>query len=151
MFGELPALERELAQASSVAVDDVADGSPMVIEEVGPDDVADVVSDWTGIPADRLLEDEADELHAQAQAESAPTTSEQTMIAGHAFMSYVRENSAEADRLQQVLEAAGVRVWRDSADLGPGQDWREKIGHAILDDSLVFLCVFLQEKRRPRD
>ncbi|MGO9080212.1 MAG: Clp protease N-terminal domain-containing protein [Streptosporangiaceae bacterium] len=142
MYGHIPVLEAELAAASSVAGDDVADGSPMVKEEVGPDDVADVVSAWTGIPAGRLLEGEAGELHAQAQAESAQTTSEQTTIAGRAFMSYVRENSADADRLQQVLEAAGVRVWRDTADLWPGQDWRKKIRHAIIKDSLVFLACF---------
>ena len=37
-------------------------GSPMVKEEVGPDDVADVVSAWTGIPAGRLLEGETGKL-----------------------------------------------------------------------------------------
>ncbi|HET9894743.1 MAG TPA: ATP-dependent chaperone ClpB [Streptosporangiaceae bacterium] len=72
MYGELPALEAELARASAVAGEDVADagqavnassaGSPMVKEEVGPDDVADVVSAWTGIPAGRLLEGQTGKL-----------------------------------------------------------------------------------------
>ncbi|MHB1431858.1 MAG: ATP-dependent Clp protease ATP-binding subunit [Streptosporangiaceae bacterium] len=99
MYGEIPALERELAQASAAAGDDLAgrdaaqqqeDGGtdgpggaapgagqvsgpgrtwaawastrPMVKEEVGPDDVADVVSAWTGIPAGRLLEGETGKL-----------------------------------------------------------------------------------------
>ena len=116
MYGEIPALERELAAASAAAGDDLAgrdaaqsqevagqrasgpDGSgaggsgpdggapagaapgagqvsgpggawaawasarPMVKEEVGPDDVADVVSAWTGIPAGRLLEGETGKL-----------------------------------------------------------------------------------------
>ncbi|HEY0718517.1 MAG TPA: AAA family ATPase, partial [Streptosporangiaceae bacterium] len=35
---------------------------PMIKEEVGPDDVADVVSLWTGIPAGRLLEGETGKL-----------------------------------------------------------------------------------------
>jgi ATP-dependent Clp protease ATP-binding subunit ClpB len=39
-----------------------AEGPPMVKEEVGPDDVADVVSAWTGIPAGRLLEGETGKL-----------------------------------------------------------------------------------------
>src|SRR5262249_31172917 len=38
------------------------EGPPMVKEEVGPDDVADVVSAWTGIPAGRLLEGETGKL-----------------------------------------------------------------------------------------
>ncbi|HXP19005.1 MAG TPA: ATP-dependent chaperone ClpB [Streptosporangiaceae bacterium] len=86
MYGEIPALERELAQASAAAGEDVADArtaamagtgaadgtaasqaglggtGPMVKEEVGPDDVADVVSAWTGIPAGRLLEGEIGKL-----------------------------------------------------------------------------------------
>src|SRR5579863_3768919 len=64
MYGEIPTLERELAQvAANPGADAVAgDGAPMVKEEVGPDDVADVVSSWTGIPAGRLLEGETGKL-----------------------------------------------------------------------------------------
>ena len=62
--------------------------------------------------------------------------------AGHAFISYVREDSPHVDRLQQALEAARVPVWRDTADLWPGEDWRAKIRHAITGNALVFLACF---------
>ena len=71
MYGEIPALEHELAEASAAAASDAeasasgtgpAGEAPMVKEEVGPDDVADVVSAWTGIPAGRLLEGETGKL-----------------------------------------------------------------------------------------
>src|ERR1700678_1638118 len=66
MYGELPGLEKELELATAAAGEDVASASatsaPMVKEEVGPDDVADVVSAWTGIPAGRLLEGETGKL-----------------------------------------------------------------------------------------
>jgi ATP-dependent Clp protease ATP-binding subunit ClpB len=67
MYGEKPALEAELAKASAAAGQDAAgkasaSEAPMVKEEVGPDDVADVVSAWTGIPAGRLLEGETGKL-----------------------------------------------------------------------------------------
>ncbi|HEY6502300.1 MAG TPA: AAA family ATPase, partial [Streptosporangiaceae bacterium] len=68
MYGEIPVLEHELAQASAAAAESDADGTsvpaeePMVKEEVGPDDVADVVASWTGIPAGRLLEGETGKL-----------------------------------------------------------------------------------------
>ncbi|MGP7998235.1 MAG: ATP-dependent chaperone ClpB [Streptosporangiaceae bacterium] len=72
MYGEIPALERELAAAASADGPQPGDGqaapdgpgseAPMVKEEVGPDDVADVVSSWTGIPAGRLLEGETGKL-----------------------------------------------------------------------------------------
>jgi ATP-dependent Clp protease ATP-binding subunit ClpB len=77
MYGEIPELEREIAAAAAVAGSDAAaagagpagadgrpgpDARPMVKEEVGPDDIADVVSSWTGIPAGRLLEGETGKL-----------------------------------------------------------------------------------------
>jgi ATP-dependent Clp protease ATP-binding subunit ClpB len=58
-YGRIPALEKELAEKTAVVErhEDV-----MLKEEVGPDDVADVVSAWTGIPAGRLLEGETAKL-----------------------------------------------------------------------------------------
>ncbi len=63
-------------------------------------------------------------------------------VSGHAFISYVREDTEAADRLQQALQAAGILVWRDTADLWPGQDWRTRIRRAIIDDALVFIACF---------
>ncbi|MDX8049224.1 ATP-dependent chaperone ClpB [Lentzea sp. BCCO 10_0798] len=56
-YGRIPQLEKEL----SVAAESTQDAA-MLKEEVGPDDVADVVSAWTGIPAGRLLEGETAKL-----------------------------------------------------------------------------------------
>jgi ATP-dependent Clp protease ATP-binding subunit ClpB len=58
LYGQLPALERQLAEAT--AAESPTDA--MVKEEVGPDDVAEVVAAWTGIPAGRLLEGETAKL-----------------------------------------------------------------------------------------
>src|SRR3954463_2513183 len=57
-YGELPELERELAERDGV----VPEGEPMVKEEVDEDDVAEVVGRWTGIPVSRLLEGETEKL-----------------------------------------------------------------------------------------
>jgi len=65
-YGEIPALEREIAaaEASEEATDaEVAPrGTPMIADKVGPDEVAEVVAAWTGIPAGRLLEGETAKL-----------------------------------------------------------------------------------------
>jgi ATP-dependent Clp protease ATP-binding subunit ClpB len=58
MYADIPAAERELAEASQAA----NTRETMVKEEVGPDDVAEVVAAWTGIPAGRLLEGETEKL-----------------------------------------------------------------------------------------
>ncbi|MFF8015883.1 ATP-dependent chaperone ClpB [Streptomyces sp. NPDC007929] len=60
LYGEIPALEKEL-EAASEAEEEVAKDT-MVKEEVGSDDIADVVASWTGIPAGRLMEGETQKL-----------------------------------------------------------------------------------------
>ncbi|MEV0494771.1 ATP-dependent chaperone ClpB [Streptomyces atratus] len=60
LYGEIPGLERELAEATEAEQEAAKD--TMVKEEVGPDDIADVVGSWTGIPAGRLLEGETQKL-----------------------------------------------------------------------------------------
>jgi ATP-dependent Clp protease ATP-binding subunit ClpB len=68
LYGEIPTLDAEIAEAAASDKSDEAPAAsvpasaPMVKEEVGPDDVADVVSAWTGIPAGRLLEGETGKL-----------------------------------------------------------------------------------------
>ncbi len=64
LYGRIPEIERELvqAQAAEATAEGTGASEPMVKEEVGPDDVADVVAAWTGIPAGRLLEGETEKL-----------------------------------------------------------------------------------------
>jgi ATP-dependent Clp protease ATP-binding subunit ClpB len=57
-YGRIPALEKELEAATNAQ----AERKAMLQEEVTADDVADVVSAWTGIPAGRLLEGETAKL-----------------------------------------------------------------------------------------
>ncbi len=58
LYAEIPQLERDLADASAAS----ETRASMVKEQVGPDDIAEVVSAWTGIPAGRLLEGETAKL-----------------------------------------------------------------------------------------
>lgn len=58
-YGVIPQLERELQEAESR---DQADVNPMVQEVVTADNIAQIVSRWTGIPVDKMLEGERDKL-----------------------------------------------------------------------------------------
>ncbi|WP_330174571.1 ATP-dependent chaperone ClpB [Streptomyces sp. NBC_01498] len=60
LYGEIPAVEQELAAAAEA--EEEASKDTMVKDEVGEDDIADVVGSWTGIPAGRLLEGETRKL-----------------------------------------------------------------------------------------
>ena len=58
-YGIIPKLEKELEDAEGR---DASDIDPMVQEVVTPDNIAHVVSRWTGIPVDKMLEGERDKL-----------------------------------------------------------------------------------------
>ena len=66
LYGELPALERELSAAAEEESAREARGEAkpalMVAEEVTADDIAEVISAWTGIPAGRMLQGESQKL-----------------------------------------------------------------------------------------
>ncbi|MGH8827007.1 MAG: AAA family ATPase, partial [Jiangellaceae bacterium] len=79
LYGRIPELEKQLAAASEAAEDTAAD--TMVKEEVGPDDVADVISAWTGIPAGRLLEGEAGKLLRMDDELGRRVVGQQTAVA----------------------------------------------------------------------
>jgi ATP-dependent Clp protease ATP-binding subunit ClpB len=57
-YGEIPALERDLEAAAKAE----SELPSMVSEEVGPQDIAEVVANWTGIPTGRLLQGETEKL-----------------------------------------------------------------------------------------
>ncbi len=61
-YGDIPALEREIADVEAREAEAEVTSTPMVKEQVGPDDIAEVVEAWTGIPAGRLLEGESAKL-----------------------------------------------------------------------------------------
>ncbi|EFQ82198.1 ATP-dependent chaperone protein ClpB [Aeromicrobium marinum DSM 15272] len=60
VYAEIPAMERQLAEAQEAEANRSDD--QMVHEQVGPDDIAEVVASWTGIPTGRLLEGETGKL-----------------------------------------------------------------------------------------
>ncbi|PHR22300.1 MAG: ATP-dependent chaperone ClpB [Hoeflea sp.] len=58
-YAEIPALERQIEEAEAHGETETAG---MVEETVTPDHIAHIVSRWTGIPVDRMLEGERDKL-----------------------------------------------------------------------------------------
>ncbi len=65
LYAEIPALEKELAAAESAEANDA---DRMVGDQVSEDDIAAVVSAWTGIPTGRLLAGESEKLlHLEAE------------------------------------------------------------------------------------
>jgi ATP-dependent Clp protease ATP-binding subunit ClpB len=61
-YGRIPQLEKQLAEVEA------ASATAMLREEVTSEDIASVVSRWTGIPVDKMLEGEREKLLAMEQA-----------------------------------------------------------------------------------
>ncbi|NUT70261.1 ATP-dependent chaperone ClpB [Pseudarthrobacter sp. C4D7] len=62
LYGEIPALERELNAAAEAEAAVTDKSAQMVAEEVTAEDIAEVISAWTGIPAGRMLQGESQKL-----------------------------------------------------------------------------------------
>ena len=60
--GEIPELEQQLAEAEARADDAEVEPPVYLSERVDADEIADVVSKWTGIPVSRMLEGEVEKL-----------------------------------------------------------------------------------------
>ena len=60
-YGRIPELERQVAEASAT-LDELQATQKMLKEEVDEEDVAEVVSKWTGVPVARLMEGEMQKL-----------------------------------------------------------------------------------------
>ncbi|MDK9591847.1 ATP-dependent chaperone ClpB [Propionibacterium freudenreichii] len=60
LYGEIPELNKQLDEASAAEED--SQGKSMVSEEVTSDDIAEVVSAWTGVPVGKMLEGESEKL-----------------------------------------------------------------------------------------
>jgi ATP-dependent Clp protease ATP-binding subunit ClpB len=74
-YGAIPDLERQLSEAESAA------GNAMLREEVTAQDIASVVSRWTGIPVDKMLEGERDKLLNMEQLIGARVIGQQDAVA----------------------------------------------------------------------
>ncbi len=97
-YGTIPELEAQLATATAELTSIQTNGA-MLKEEVGADDVAAVVSAWTGIPAGRLMEGEtAKLLRMEESLETRVIGQEDAVIAVSDAVRRARAGIADPDR-----------------------------------------------------
>ncbi|HEX5204092.1 ATP-dependent chaperone ClpB [Paractinoplanes rhizophilus] len=97
-YQEIPALEHEIASASAADEEEKAE-PPMVKEEVGADDIAEVISSWTGIPAGRMMEGETAKLLRMEDSLAAKVIGQQEAVAAVAgAVRRARAGIADPDR-----------------------------------------------------
>ncbi|MEE4259429.1 MAG: ATP-dependent chaperone ClpB [Bacteroidales bacterium] len=60
-YGKIKEAENEV-EAMKLQLEDLQAGNPMINEEVGAEEIAEIVSKWTGIPVNRMLQSEREKL-----------------------------------------------------------------------------------------
>ena len=68
----------------------------------------------------------------------------------HVFISYIRKNKGEVDRLYNELTSRGIEVWLDRRDLGAGARWKREIKKAISDGAFFIACFSKEYHERAK-
>jgi len=71
-------------------------------------------------------------------------------MAGHIFVSYVRDNAQLVDQLSRDLTARGADVWIDRDRLRPGPRWHDSVKTAISGGDLFLACFSSEYSAREK-
>ena len=79
IYGEIPAVQRKSAEAKA-AMEEIVAGDKILKEEVTAEDIARVVSRWTGVPVARMLAEESEKLVNMDQGIAGRVMGQKTAI-----------------------------------------------------------------------
>lgn len=68
----------------------------------------------------------------------------------HVFISYVRENQKQVQRLYDDLTKRGINVWLDRKEIKPGYRWKDAIREAIQEGDFFIACFSKEYQVRDR-
>lgn len=68
----------------------------------------------------------------------------------HVFISYVRDNVTQVEKLLKALTEAGIEVWIDRDHIKPGTRWQTAIKEAIADGAFFLACFSKESRSRSR-
>jgi HEAT repeat protein len=66
----------------------------------------------------------------------------------YVFISYVRENTEDVNRLAETLKAFGIEVWLDKEQIRPGSRWKDAIQDAINQGAFFIACFSAEYSQR---
>jgi DNA-binding NtrC family response regulator len=82
--------------------------------------------------------------------ESIPQPIEAMEDVPYIFISYVQDDSAIVDQLQQDLAKSGIQTWKDRDKLYPGMRWKSEIRQAVKDGAYFIACFSRSGENRSR-
>ncbi|MDB5717830.1 MAG: ATP-dependent chaperone ClpB [Sphingomonas bacterium] len=125
-YGVIPGLERQLADAEA------ASEGAMLREEVTPQDIASVVSRWTGIPMDKMMEGEREKLLQMEEALGKRVIGQQDAV--KAVAAAVRRSRAG---LQDPNRPLGSFLFLGPTGVGKTELTKALAGFLFDDDSAM--------------
>ena len=132
-YGRIPDLERQLAEAEG------ATANAMTREEVTADDIAAVVSRWTGIPVDRMLAGEREKLLKMESLLSAQVIGQAAAV--HAVSAAVRRARAG---LQDPNRPLGSFLFLGPTGVGK-TELAKALANFLFDDPRAMVRVDMSE------
>ena len=137
-YGTLAELDKELS-ARTEELKVLQTSRKMLKEEVEPEDVADVVSSWTGIPVSRMMEGERDRLLAMEERLSERVVGQDDAI--HAVSNAVRRARAG---LQDVRRPIGSFLFMGPTGVGKTELCRA-LAEFLFDDENAMVRIDMSE------
>ncbi len=138
-YGTVPKLEAELKQVEEQLTAQKTGGAQFLKEEVGADDIAEIVAKWTGIPVTRMLESERERL-AKLDQELAKRVVGQTE-AVTAVANAVRRSRAG---LQDPNRPIGSFIFLGPTGVGKTETARA-LAHFLFDDEQAMVRIDMSE------
>ncbi len=138
-YGTVPKLEEELRETESKLASQQTGGARFLKEEVGADDIADIVAQWTGIPVTRMMESEKERL-TKLDAELARRVVGQPE-AVHAVANAVRRSRAG---LQDPNRPIGSFIFLGPTGVGKTETARA-LAEFLFDDEQAMVRIDMSE------
>jgi len=137
-YGRIPQLEREMKDAESKLAS--ADGRPQFLkEEVGAEDIAEVVARWTGIPVSRMMEGERERLTKLDQELARRVVGQDEAV--HAVANAVRRSRAG---LQDPNRPIGSFIFLGPTGVGKTETARA-LAEFLFDDEQSMVRIDMSE------
>ncbi len=134
-YSKLPELEKAIAASQQAS----AESSPLLKEEVTPDDIADVVSRWTGIPVSKMMQSEREKLLSLEDELHKRVIGQEEAI--HAVADAVRRSRAG---LQDPKRPIGSFIFLGTTGVGKTELARA-LAETLFDDESMMTRIDMSE------
>jgi len=141
-YGEIPALEKKV-KTEKKKLDNIQSKNPILKEEVTEEDIAKVVSRWTGIPVSKMLQDESEKLlHMEEELEKRVVGQKEAIIS---ISNAIRRSRAGISQEQRPI---GSFVFLGPTGVGK-TELAKSLAEFLFNDETAMIRVDMSEYMEP--